>query len=110
MKILLNLAIALMLYTPSVLPQNKPPSDSDLAAITARGRTLDEYDVASLHATDAVVALKPAKGAVGRYIARKVDGRWVVVFGRFNDTKDAFLIVYEATQGSSRKEFSVKTV
>jgi len=109
MRILLNLAVALMLCTPSVLPQNKPPADSDLAAITARGRMLNEYDVASWRATDAVVALKPAKGAVGRYIARKVDGRWVVVFGRFNETKDAFLIVYEATQGSSPKEFSVKT-
>ncbi len=70
---------------------------------------LSEYDVASWHATDAVVALKPAQGVVGRYIAQKSDGRWVVVFGRFNETKDAFLIVYEATQGSSPKEFSVKT-
>jgi hypothetical protein len=68
-----------------------------------------EYDVASWHATDEVVALKPAQGVVGRYMARKSDGRWIVVFGRFNEAKDAFLIVYEATQGSSLKEFGVKT-
>ena len=70
---------------------------------------LAEYDVASWHATDAVVALKPAQGVVGRYIAQKAAGRWVVVFGRFNETKDAFLIAYEAAQGSSPEKFSVKT-
>lgn len=107
---MLNLAVTLVLCPPSVLAQqNKPPSDSELAAITARGRMLAEYDVASWHATDAVVALKPAQGVVGRYIARKTDGRWVVVFGRFNETKDAFLIAYEATQGTSPEEFAVKT-
>jgi hypothetical protein len=110
MRILLHLAMALVLCTPSAFAQKvKPLSDSELAAITARGRMMAEYDIASWHATDAVVALKPTQGAVGRYIARKVDGRWVVVFGRFNENKDAFLIVYEATQGSSPKEFSVKT-
>lgn len=56
-----------------------------------------------------MIALKPAQGAVARYIARKTDAGWVVVFGRFSETKDAFLIVYEATQGSSPKEFNVKT-
>lgn len=53
--------------------------------------------------------LKPAQGVVGRYIARKSDGHWIVVFGRFSETEDAFLIVYEAIQGSSPKEFSIKT-
>ena len=110
MRIFLMLVIALVLCTPSVSAQkSKSLSDSELAAISARGRTLAEYDSASWHATDAVKALKPAKGAVGRYIARKADAGWVVVFGRFNETKDAFLIVYEATQGSSPREFTVKT-
>lgn len=110
MRTSLKVVIALVLCTPSVLAQkNKPPTDAELAAITARGRTLAEYDVASWHATDAVVALKPPQGVVGRYIARKVDGRWVVVFGRFSEAKDAFLIVYEAAQGSGPEEFSVKT-
>jgi hypothetical protein len=110
MKIFLNLAVTLILCAPLVLAQqSKPLPNSELTAITARGRMLAEYDVASWHATDAVVALKPAQGVVGTYIARKSDGRWIVVFGRFNETKDAFLIVYEATQGSSPEEFSVKT-
>jgi hypothetical protein len=110
MRIFLNLVVALALCTPSILAQqSKPPSDSELAAITARGRMLAEYDVASWHATDAVAALKPTQGVVARYIARKSDGRWVVAFGRFNESKDAFLVVYEATQGGSPEEFSVKT-
>ena len=110
MQIFLNLALTLVLSTQLVLPQqSKPRSDSELAAITARGRMLAEYDVASRYATDAVVGLKPAHGVVARNIARKSDGRWVVAFGRFNETKDAFLIVYEATQGGSLEQFSVKT-
>lgn len=67
------------------------------------------YDNASWHATDSVLALKPEKGAVGRYIARKTDTGWVVEFGRFNEAKDAFLIVFEAAQGGGSQQFTVKT-
>jgi hypothetical protein len=110
MPIFLNLAVALVLCSPLVLAQkSKPLSDSELAAITSRGRFLAEYDFASWHATDAVLALKPPQGAVRRYIARKTDTGWAVAFGRFDETKDSFLIVYEAIQESSPKEFSVKT-
>lgn len=110
MRTFLKLVIAIVLCAPSVFAQkSKPLSDSELAQITARGRILADYDTASWHATDAVLALKPAEGAVGRYIARKTDAGWVVVFGRFNETRDAFLIVYEATQGSSPQQFTVKT-
>src|SRR5258708_19230036 len=110
MRIFLMLGVALVVWTASVSAEkSKPLSDSELAAISARGRTLAEYDSASWHATDAVKALNPAKGAVGRYIARKTNAGWVVVFGRFNETKDAFLIVYQATQVSSLHEFAVKT-
>ena len=70
---------------------------------------LAEYDNASRHATDAVMALKPAEGVVRRYIARKTDADWIAVFGRFNETKDAFLIAYEATQESDPKKFTVNT-
>lgn len=104
------LVIALVLCTPSVSAQKSNPlSDSELAAISARGRTLAEYHSPSWHATDAVKALNPARGVVGRCIARKTDAGWVGVFGRLNETKDAFLIVYEASQGSSPREFTVKT-
>ncbi len=69
---------------------------------------LADYDTASWHATDAVLALKPAQGAVGRYIARKSEAGWVVVFGKFNETKDAFLVAYEATQGNDSRQFTVQ--
>src|ERR1700722_1534424 len=110
MRTFLRLVIALIIYAPAVLAQTSTPlSDSELAAITARGRMLAEYDTAAWHSTDAVLALKPAQGAVGRYIARKTETDWVVAFGKFNDAKDAFLISYEATQGSEPKKFTVKT-
>ncbi len=70
---------------------------------------LAAYDVASWHATDAVLALKPTQDSVRRYIAKKTDSGWTVVFGRFNEAKDAFLVAYEATQGSDPRQFTVKT-
>lgn len=93
----------MLILRPSLVlvQKTKPIADSDLAAITARGRMLAEYDVASWYATDAVVAMKPAQGVVGRYIAGNSDGHWIVVFGRFSETKDAFLIVSETMQGNS---------
>lgn len=110
MQKILNVVIALVLCASPVLAQNsKPLADSELAAITARGRMLADYDAASWHATDAVLALKPSKGAVGRYIARKTDSGWVVAFGKFNEAKDAFIVAYQATQGSDPLQFTVKT-
>jgi hypothetical protein len=70
---------------------------------------LAEYDDAAWHATTAVVALRPEAGTVRRTIARKTDAGWIVEFGRLNDTRDAFLVAYEATQGSDPKKFAVQT-
>src|ERR1700730_14343078 len=79
MRIFLKLALTLVLSTQFVLPQqSKPRSDSEVAAITARGRMLAEYDVASRYATDEVVGLKPAHGVVApslserRHLGRQV--------------------------------------
>jgi len=85
------------------------PNQAELDAITARGRLLAEYDTASWHATDAVQALKPPPGVVGRYIAKKTGGEWVVAFGRLNPAGDRFLVAYEATQGDTLEVFTVKT-
>ena len=68
---------------------------------------MKDYDVASWHATDAVLALKPAEGSTRSYLAKKVDSGWTVVFGKLNEGHDKFLIVYEAVQGSSPEEFKV---
>lgn len=110
MKRISALLIALALCgLPALAQKSKPLSQQELAEITLRGRALEDYDVASWHATDAVQALKPLQGAVARYVAKKSGDHWVVDFGRFNDARDAFLIAYEATQGSSPEEFTVKT-
>ncbi len=84
------------------------PSAAELRAITARGRMLEEYDVAAWHATDVVQDLKPEKGSTRYYIARKGEAGWVVVFGRLNEAQDKFLTVYQATQGTRPEYFTVK--
>lgn len=105
-----NLILAALLLAPAaaVAQRSAPANEAELAEITGRGRQLAEYDVAAWHATDAVVALSPPKGSVARYLARKTDAGWVVVFGRLNEKRDKFLIVYEATQAGSPTQFKVK--
>jgi hypothetical protein len=76
--------------------------------VTARGRMLYECDQANWHATDAVQALKPPLESVGRYIPRKADSVWTVAFGHLNEARDKFVVAYEATQGATLQEFTVK--
>lgn len=102
-----SLLAALLLAITALAQRSSPASKDELAEITARGRALAEYDVAAWHATDAVVALSPPTGSVARYIAKKEGGVWTVVFGRFNEKKDRFLIAYEAIQATSPIEFKV---
>jgi hypothetical protein len=76
MRTSLKLVIALVLCAAAVFAQrNTPLSDSELAAVTARGRMLVEYETEYWHATDRVVALKRAQGTVQRYIARRLSER-----------------------------------
>lgn len=77
-------------------PRSAPPSADELQAITARGRLLAQYDQAGWGATDAVMALHPAAGAITHYIARQLPDGWHVVFGRLSATRDTFLVAYEA--------------
>jgi hypothetical protein len=84
------------------------PSDAELAAITARGRELAEYDAAAWHATDAVQTANPKTIEGQHYLAKKENGSWSVVFGALHADKSKFLMAYEAQQLVKRKEFSVK--
>jgi hypothetical protein len=96
-----------ILFAASVWAQQESvPSNDELAAITARGRLLYEYDQASWHGSDAAMATHPPKETVGRYIARKTDAGWEVAFGHLNESRDAFLIAVLAKQGSSLQEFT----
>jgi hypothetical protein len=108
-------ALVGILLASCLLAQKKPktralPSAAELAAITERGRMLQEYDVAAWHATDAVEALKPDKSAAPLYIARKTSSGWEVAFGRLSAGRDIFLIVYLAFQSGPTGEFAVKKV
>lgn len=105
----LILTFALLLIASVATAQRtSPPSKTELAEITERGRNLAQYDIACWYASDAVVATKPEEGLVKRYIARKEGNTWTVMFGRLNDKSDKFLIAYEAKQGATPKEFTVK--
>ena len=100
--------ILLLASSVAIGQRTSPPAKVELAQITERGRELAEYDTAAWYASDAVREMHPAQGAVVRYIAKKVSDTWHVIFGRLNDSRDKFLITYEATQGASPKEFAVK--
>jgi hypothetical protein len=88
--------------------RKEPPSKEEMAAITERGRDLAGYDAAAWHASDAMQAKQPKEGSVVRYIARKIEKRWVVAFGRLDENGEKFLIAYEATQGDKPDVFDVK--
>jgi len=108
-------ALAVVVLSSCVLLAQKEkevtaPTSAELAAVTARGRMLEEYDVAAASATDAMVALKPDTSAAPYFIARKTDKAWEVVFGRLDQKGDKFVIVYRASQGAIPKEFTAKKV
>src|ERR1044072_2921996 len=106
MKIFAVLILLLAsIAAPAQTGRTTPASEAELAQITERGRNLAAYDVAAWHGTDAVMALQPVEGSVGRYIVKRTSDGWTVVFGRLNEKRDKFLINYEAIQGSTPKEF-----
>jgi hypothetical protein len=108
LKLFMLIVIA-ALCSLSVAPQTPTPALADqLAAITARGRLLAEYDVAAWHSTDAVLATRPPQNAVGGYVAQKTEKDWVVVYGKLSTNRDRYLVAYEATQGATPKQFDVK--
>jgi len=84
------------------------PTAEELAAITERGRMLNEYDQAAWHATDVVQMANPKTVEGQRYIAKKEEGKWRVVFGRLNEDRSRFGITYEAEQQANPKEFAVQ--
>jgi hypothetical protein len=87
---------------------DEKPTEKELAAITDRGRALAEYDAAAWHATDALQTANPKTSEGQHYLAKKENGRWIVVFGALNADKTKFLISYEATQLEKPSEFGVK--
>ena len=106
-KLVTGLLMILALLSSAAGQRKEPGSEAELKAISERGRMLWEYDTAAWYSTDAVQELSPAEGSVRRYVGKKTETGWVVAYGRFNEKRDRFLIVYEAVQGSSPKDFKV---
>jgi hypothetical protein len=93
----------------TVLAQNAArPTQDGLAAITERGKMLYEYDQAAWHATDAVQMANPKTVEGQRYIAKKENGKWRVVFGKLNEDRSRFRISCEAEQQASPRESAVQ--
>jgi hypothetical protein len=103
-----SLPLILLLFMPFPAPAGSNPSKAQLAAITERGRRLAMYDQAASQATDAVEATHPPEDLVQRYIVHKSDQGWVVDFGQVNETKDKFLVAFEAVQSQASVPFTVK--
>src|SRR5215467_1448679 len=90
------------------LPQKMDsPSAAELNAITERGILLNEYDQAAWHASDAAQTANPKTVEGQRYIARKENGKWTVIFGKLNEDKTLFRFYYEAEQQANPHEFKV---
>ncbi len=81
------------------------PSAAELNAITERGILLNEYDQAAWHASDVVQTANPKKIEGQKYIAKKENGRWTVVFGKLTADRKLFEIHYEAVQQERPREF-----
>jgi len=83
-------------------------SAAELAATTERGRLLYEYDQATWHAGDAVQMTNPKNVEGQRYIAKKENGKWTVVFGKLNEDRSRFDISYQADEQAALKQFAVR--
>jgi hypothetical protein len=83
-------------------------SPDKLIAISNRGRLLYEYDQAAWHSTDAVRAIDMPQGLTDRYVAQKTESGWTVMWGRFTQSRDKFLIAYEAIQSAKPEVFTVR--
>lgn len=102
-------AIGLLLLTTVQARASSKPSDAELAAITARGRMLAEYDTAAWQATDAMMAAHLKADPLGRYIGHKTEAGWVVDFGRLNGAGDKFVVDYEAVPAGGSARFEVRS-
>jgi len=105
------LAVAARIVSPAQVAtaqEDAPPTSAELAAITERGRLLYEYDQAAWHATDAAQTANPKTVEGQRYIAKKENGKWIVVFGKLSDDRSRFDISHEADEQATLRAFDVQ--
>lgn len=110
-KVTLSFTLLMTLAIASSLSRGQDataPTNEELAAITERGTLLYEYDQAAWHASDAVQMTNPKNVEGQRYIAKKEDGKWTVVFGKLNTDRSRFGIAYEADEQATLRQFVAK--
>ena len=107
-SVLLAAAAAVVTTVGAAAQEVARPTKEELDAITERGRMLYEYDQAAWHASDAVQTANPKTVEGQRYIAKKENGRWRVVFGKLNEERNRFGVMYEAMQQEQPREFAVR--
>jgi hypothetical protein len=95
---------------PSILQKTtpKPPSPAELKAITQRGQLLAEYDRIAVQTTDILLAQPPDPALVRRFLARKKDKKWTVVFGKLNDSGERFQIAAQIAQDEPNGLFTME--
>ncbi len=98
------IGVLLILFSAAQVGAQTPsPSPTVLAQITDRGRSLEAYDQAAWHGSDAAVALAGHDTAgLDLFIARKVGGAWLVDFGKLDAPGTAFLTKIEARSDDGR--------
>ena len=93
--------------TPTPVVRSEPASKDELAAISARGKALYDYDQAAWHASDAAMKVLQKMGALQNsamfYVADRVKDKWVVSFGTLSDDREEFRVVLEAVQDGKTK-------
>ena len=85
-----------------------PPGQSELDAITARGRALAAYDRAAWQGSDAVLEFGPE--GTTHYIARETDAGWVVAFGSLSSEADTFLVAFEARSEADATRYQARSL
>ena len=91
-----------LLCATTVTAVGQPASKATLNAITERGRALYAYDQAAWKGTDAVFSLKPKPTTEGmtHYVCIKTPKGWHVIFPKWNDAHDKYVIAYQAIEKS----------
>lgn len=105
-----RLGCVLFLLSATLLWAQKPspPTGEELAAITARGKRLTEYDRAAHAAIAAVKAVHPTPGKGPLYVGQKTPSGWSFAFGSWETEHKEFVIGYLADQSGPALEFIVK--
>ena len=98
--------LALSLSICCLAKERSKPSDATLLSISAKGILLAGYDYAAWHASDVVEAVASKSDPPSRYIGTKTDHGWVMDFGSVDESRDKFLVRYEAIQGSTPEQFT----